>query len=213
MKTVLQLLFVLLVLAGFGGTLFFLWSQSREEPVVYETETPFVTTIEEKTVATGAIVPRREVAIKSRVSGVVDALWVEPGQTVAKGDRIARIKIIPDMVRLNEAEAKVQAARITLAAAERELTRVKSLYERKLLTEAEYRERELEYALRKQEYEAAESTLQLIRRGATKGGKEQPRHRHGRRNGARGAGRSGFLHHREQHLQRGHDPRDDRRHG
>ncbi len=171
MKTVISLFIVLAILAGFCGTLYFLWNQSREAPVVYETETPFVTDIVKKTVATGAIVPRREVAIKSRVSGVVEALWVEPGQRIERGDRIARIRIIPDMIRVNEAEAKVEAARITLANAEREFERVRSLYARKLLTEAEYRSRELDYELSKQALDAARSTLELIKRGATQGGK------------------------------------------
>ena len=35
-----------------------------------------------KTVATGSVVPRKEIAIKPQVSGIVDELFVEPGDKV-----------------------------------------------------------------------------------------------------------------------------------
>ena len=57
----------ILVVALFLGTVGFLFVQSREAPVVYETVQPTVKDIVQKTVATGAILPRNEVAIKSRV--------------------------------------------------------------------------------------------------------------------------------------------------
>lgn len=65
--------------------------------VVHQTTTALVTTIINKTVATGSIVPRKEIEIKPQVSGVVAIIYVEAGDTVKYGDLLTKVKIIPDM--------------------------------------------------------------------------------------------------------------------
>ena len=72
MKFILKLFFTLLFLAIFAGTLYFLYEKSKEKPIVYQTEKPFITDIISKAVATGSIVPRKEIEIKPQISGVVD---------------------------------------------------------------------------------------------------------------------------------------------
>ena len=67
------------------------------------------TDIVKKTVATGSVVPRQEVEIKPQVSGIVDELYVEAGQPVKEGDLIARIRLVPDMVNLNNAQNRADA--------------------------------------------------------------------------------------------------------
>jgi HlyD family secretion protein len=115
------------VLLGIGGlfawTALFLYQKSVEKPVVYATDSPFLTSIVKKTVATGKITPRKEVEIKSQVSGVVETIFVEAGKLVNKGDLLAKIELIPDMERLNAAESQLETARINLKNAERELSR------------------------------------------------------------------------------------------
>ena len=161
---------IALALAGlFVWTLLFLYNKSKEKPVHYETETARNANIVKKTVATGSIVPRKEVAIKPRVSGVIEKLHVEAGQLIKKGDPIAKIKIIPNVVNLNSAESRVKAAKISLVGAERELTRVTGLFERQLISESELNRVQVDRDLRRQEMAAARSNLQLIRSGAAKG--------------------------------------------
>ena len=60
-----------------------------------------------KTVATGKVVPRFEIEIKPQVSGIIDELYIEAGDRITKGQVVARIKIIPDMVTLNSAETRL----------------------------------------------------------------------------------------------------------
>ena len=95
MKFILKFLTVALILAVFIGTVIFLYNKSRKKPVVYRTATPFETSIIKKTVATGSVVPRKEIEIKPQVSGVVGKIFVECGDAVKKGSPIAKIKIIP----------------------------------------------------------------------------------------------------------------------
>lgn len=104
MKTALKILAALLVVGVFVGTLFYLYQKSQAKPVVFDTANAFKTDIIRKTVATGSVVPRREIEIKPKVSGIIEEIFVEPGDYVKKDQLIARVKIIPDMINLNNAE-------------------------------------------------------------------------------------------------------------
>jgi len=170
MKRLLAPALITLTIIGlFVWTLVFLYNKSQATPITHKTETPFKTDIVKKTVATGAIVPRKEVAIKPRISGVIDELYIEAGKQVAKGDRIAKIKIIPNMVNLNAAESRVKTARVRARNADKELARFQGLFDRKLISEADLTARRLDSELADQEVSAAESNLQLIREGAARG--------------------------------------------
>ncbi len=168
MKRAFAILIVLILIASFFGTGFFLYQKSQKPDVVYETENPFFSDIIKKTVATGSITPRKEIQLKSRVSGVVENIYVEAGQIVNTGEPIAKIKIIPDVVRLNEAQMRLKSAKINLSNAEKEFTRQKQLFKEKVISEVDFNQYQLEYNLRKQEAEAAENNLELIREGASK---------------------------------------------
>jgi HlyD family secretion protein len=152
----------------FVGTAVFLYAKSLESPVVYKTEQAFVADIVKKTVATGKITPRREIAIKSQVSGVVETIFVQPGQRVNKGDLLAKIEIIPDMERLNAAELQLETARINLKNAERELERVRRLHAQKLVSETELNKYELDHELQRETLSSATDNVALIREGASK---------------------------------------------
>lgn len=168
MKKVLTISIVVLIIASFIGTGFFLYRKSAEAPVVYETDSLFVADIVRKTVATGSIVPKKEIAMKSQVSGVVESLYVEAGQVVKEGQLIAKIKIIPDVVALSNAEAGVKNAVINFKNAETELNRQKALFDQKVVSEQEYNRILLDFNLAKQGLNAAENNLELIKEGASK---------------------------------------------
>jgi HlyD family secretion protein len=167
-RRIVPLLVTVLVLGAFGYTLYFLYERSKPKPTVFETTTPRRLDIVKKTVAPGAIVPRREVAIKPRVSGVIQKLHVEPGEYVEAKQLLAKIRIIPDAVRLNNAEAAVRAARISQENAAKELERRQKLLEQGLLSQVEFSEYQLAADLRKQELETARSNLHLVREGASR---------------------------------------------
>src|SRR5688500_5467897 len=114
MKRILGILGVVLFLVLVVGTGVFLYRKSATPDVVYETESPAKATIVKKTVATGSVVPRQEVAVKPLVSGIVEEIYVEPGEQIEKGAMIARVRLIPDMVNLNNAETRLNRARLSL---------------------------------------------------------------------------------------------------
>ena len=137
MKRIVPLLIVLLVIGLGAGTTYFLWSKSRKPPVVAKTESAEVKDIVKKTVATGAIVPREEVELKPRVSGVIDELYLQPGAVVQAGAQIAKIRIVPDAASLQRAQSGVQTAKIALDNARRELARGEGLVASGVIAPAE----------------------------------------------------------------------------
>lgn len=169
MRRVIPVLFTLIVFGAFAWTLRFLYERSKDKPVVWQTERAVVADVVRKTIAAGAIVPRKEIAIKPRASGVIEELAVQPGQLLESGDLIARIRIIPDMVSLNNAEARVDSAELNLAAAEKELLRIQRLRGEQLIAESELTRAELEVELGKKELSAARNNVQLIKEGAIRG--------------------------------------------
>ena len=50
--------------------------------------------------------------MKPQISGIIETVHVEPGQVVKKGDLMVAIRVVPDVVRLNEAEAQVRTAKL-----------------------------------------------------------------------------------------------------
>jgi len=167
-RRLIPLLVTLLVLGAFGWTMYYLYQKSKPRPEIYQTATPEVRDIIKKTVATGALVPRKEITIKPRVSGVIEKLYVEPGQHVAQHALLARIQIIPDVVRLNQAEASLRTAELNLANAKREYERATQQHDKGLLSDVEFTRQELAFKLREEEREAAETNQQLVRVGASK---------------------------------------------
>jgi HlyD family secretion protein len=168
MKKISIVIVLLLFVAAFLGTVVFLYNKSQEPPVIFETDQPFFTDIVRKTVATGSIVPRREVALKSQVPGVVEKLYFEEGDAVNLSELVAKIRLIPDMVRLNDAEAALEAARINYEDAEQELQRRKELIVDELISEFEFNQYKLEFRRVTQQLEAAENNVELIREGSAK---------------------------------------------
>ncbi len=168
MKKLLWFLVLGLIAVVFIGTAVFLFNKSQAKPVVYQTDTAFTTSIVKKTVAVGKVVPRREVEIKSQVSGVVEKLFVEAGQTVKKGEIIAKITLAPNMVQLNQAESQLEQARINFQNATTEYERQKKLFEQKLISSSEYNKFLLQYDLQREAVTASENNLLLLKKGATK---------------------------------------------
>jgi HlyD family secretion protein len=169
MKTVLKGLVIVLVALPILASFVYLYRKSQSKPVVWLTEQAEVTDITKKTVATGSIVPRREVEVKPKVSGVLSELYVEPGKVVKLGDPLGKISIVPDAMQINQGESSVRSAQIAFDNAKRELERNEALFKQGVVAEAELQKFRTDFALRRQDLDHAGSNLQLVREGATRG--------------------------------------------
>lgn len=168
MKTFWRILLIIIIVAVFGGTIYFLYQKSQTPEVVYETTTPFKSNIIKKTTATGSVVPRKEIEIKPVVSGIIDEIFVVEGQMIKKGDLIAKIRIIPNMINLNNAQSRIDVAKINLEDAKRNYNRQLELFEKGVIAKADFESYEIGYRNAKEELETAEETLELIQEGQIK---------------------------------------------
>lgn len=168
MKKFFVRLTIFLVAIIFIWTAFFLYGKSQEKPVIYTSDAAFKTTLVKKTVAVGKVIPRREVEIKSQVSGVVEKLYVVAGQSVKKGDMIAKITLAPNMIQLNQAESQLEQARLNLENIKTEYERQKKLYEQKLISASEFNKQTLQFYLYRESVAAAENNVLLLKQGETK---------------------------------------------
>ncbi|MCG8582602.1 MAG: efflux RND transporter periplasmic adaptor subunit [Bacteroidales bacterium] len=173
MKKVFKILGGVIFIALVGWVVFYLYNQSKKDPVVYETELAEVTNIIKKTVATGSVVPRKEIDIKPQESGIITQIYVEAGDEVQKGDLIAKVQIIPEMIQVNNAEAQLKRAEISFKNAKIEYKRKKELFDTGVIPESEFLEEQLRYETAEADKLAAENNLQLIKEGVTNNSKGQ----------------------------------------
>lgn len=156
------------MLGIFVWTLWFLYQKNQEPSVVFETKTPAVRTIIKKSVATGSVVPRNETFIKPQISGIIQNIYVKAGDIVKEGDLIAKVKVIPDMVALNNAENRVNRAEIGLNNAQMDYDRNKQLADEKVISEAEFQQFQIARRQAQEELNAAEDALAIIKEGVSK---------------------------------------------
>lgn len=167
MKKFLRIVLIVVILGTFAGTIGFLYAKSKAKPTVFETEQAVVTDIIRKTVATGSVVPRKEIEIKPQVSGIVEELFVSEGEVVKTGQVLARVRIVPNMVNLNNAESRRNRAKIALEQAGIDYERQEKLLERQVIAQSEFLPYEVAFKNAKEELDAAEINLQLVRDGAS----------------------------------------------
>ena len=168
MKKFLKISMVIVLVALVVWVFFYLYKQTKKSPVVYETEQPQITNIIKKTVATGSIIPRKEIQIKPQESGIINEIYVQPGDMVKEGDLIARIQIIPEMIQVNEAETRLEKARLAYENAKIEFEKTQDLFKNKVITESQYLSDKLNYEIAKEDLESAQNNLQLIKEGVLK---------------------------------------------
>ena len=168
LRKIFKILGLTVLAAVFVGTLVFLYQKSQKKPDVFEIQTAKITNIVKKTVATGSVIPRKEIEIKPQVSGIVEEIFIVAGQKIKEGDVLARVKIIPDMVNLNAAESRVNRAKLNLEDARIDFDRQTVLFGKQVISKEEFQKAKLAFNSAKEEMEAADNNLELIRKGVTK---------------------------------------------
>ena len=168
MKKAFKIFLIVFILLIFVGTFVFLYQKSKPKPIIFKTKTPIIANIIKKAVATGSIVPRKEIEIKPKVSGIIEEIYIKPGQQIHKGDILAKVKIIPDMVSLNNAESRVNRAKLSYEDAKTVYKRQKKLADQGIIPEADFQNVRLNLNNASEEMTSAENNLELIKEGVVK---------------------------------------------
>ena len=155
-----------------GGILFasaFFIKSNSKSSIVYDTETLITTTIEEKIVATGKVLPEDEVNVVPQIAGIIQELYVEEGDEILVGELIARIKVVPNEQTLNSAQGRVKNAEIVMNNSKIEFNRNKALFKKEIISEQDFNSVSLRYNQDMQNLSNAKSDLQIIRLGSSGG--------------------------------------------
>lgn len=167
MKKTFKILGIVLVVALFVGTFVFLYQKSRPKAQHFEVIEVKRADIHRSTIVTGTIEPRVEVDVKPQISGIVAEIFKEAGQTVQKGELIARIKVVPDMAQLNSAENRVKLAQLSSQQALRDFERTKTLYDQKLVSAEEFEKAQLALRQQREELANAKDALKIVKEGVS----------------------------------------------
>jgi HlyD family secretion protein len=158
----------ILVLGALWAATYFIKTNSKSA-VVYDTKTPFTSTIELKTVATGKVIPQEEIEIKPQITGIIDKLYKEEGDDVKVGDLIATIRVVPNEQALNQSRGRVRNAEIALNNLQIEYDRNKKLFDRGVISSQDFNNLKVQYDQAVQELENARTDYQIILKGSAGG--------------------------------------------
>lgn len=168
MKKAIKIIVGVLIASIVVWTFWFLYKKSEKAPEQFEIVKAQKRTIIKKTIATGTVVPKNETDIRPRVSGIIDELYVVAGQKIRKGDKIAKIRIVPNMAELNAAENRVKQAENAFANSKIDYDRQKELLQKGVSAKAEFQKYELSYNQTRQELDAAKNNLSIVKDGINK---------------------------------------------
>ena len=122
-------------------------------------------TIVDKALAVGTIEPENEISVKSKISGVVKRIFVEPGSYVNAGDPLLEVKPDPTPLELADAKRQVELEEVQFNALKLEKVRQESLKAKGLISEKEYEETQRQYNDRDLRVKIAKEKLALTESG------------------------------------------------
>lgn len=120
-------------------------------------------------VATGEIRPLAIAEVKSKIGGVVRKFYVEEGQTVAKGQKLAEIVPAATPEELVAAREQVKTAGLQVDQSRRNLERFEGLAAKNLVSDKEVEDAQTQLSIDEARYDAALAELQVLEQGATTG--------------------------------------------
>jgi HlyD family secretion protein len=162
----IMLIFVLVVIVG--AVLFFSMNGSAKKEDGFKTVACNKGSIIDKALAVGTIVPRNEIAVKSKISGIVKRLYADVGDRIKMGDPLMDIDPDPTPLEYAEAKRQVEISEVTYENAKRELERSRSLKDKKLIADQEFEAAKAKYDEMELRLDLAREKLALIEKGQTK---------------------------------------------
>jgi HlyD family secretion protein len=155
------------VLVVIGIVFMFAKNGSAKKEDVLKTVPVKKGTIIDKALAVGKIVPKREIAVKSKISGIVRKRFVEIGDIVKIGDPLFDIAPDPTPIEYAEAKRQVELDQVTFDNVGREFERTKSLRDKQLISYEEYDSKRAAYDEAELRLKLSKEKLALIESGRT----------------------------------------------
>ncbi len=121
---------------------------------------------------TGTLIPEKEVEIKSRLSGILEKIFVEVGQKMRKGDAIAQIRLIADPQSVEQANRNFEISKIQYDIEQQVFQRNEYLYSKGVISKGDFEEVKRLFLVKQAEYESAVRQLEIVKKGFKSGNKD-----------------------------------------
>lgn len=119
----------------------------------------------EKALAVGSIVPRNEISVKAKVSGVVKRIHKGPGEHVSAGEALIEVQPDPTPLELADAKRRVEMDDIAYQDAEKRLDRARELLSKALVSDKEFDDADREGKQAALQLDMSRERLALIEKG------------------------------------------------
>ncbi len=164
LKKIILIVFLLILV---GGVLFFAIDGAAEKEGDYKTVPVERGSIIDKALAVGRIEPKKEISVKSKISGIVKQAYVDIGDAVNVGDPLFDIAPDPTPIEFAEAKRQVELYQVVFDNAKREYERSQTLSEKQLISRQEYDKVLAAYDEAELRLKLSQEKLSLIESGRT----------------------------------------------
>lgn len=155
LKFVIPLLFVGFVVFV---VIMAIMSQKKEVPSVAISHRNII----EKLSISGKIEPKKEIDVKSPISGVLEALYVEVGDEVKEGDPIARVQFVKDPLEKKNLLKQLEIEKSQFQQQKSHFERVELMYNKEFVSREEYEQELSLFEVAKSELEAIITEVEMI---------------------------------------------------
>jgi HlyD family secretion protein len=155
----------IVLIAIIAGAIFISNKQSNDQVLLSQTYSPKKGTIIVKKGISGNLYPIKEIEVKSAIPGALETYYVNIGDKVRKGDKIAKIKILSEPSQIENAKMNVKTAGITFEREKLNYEREKKLFEKGVISADEFEEASKSYNLSSEQYEYMKNQLYLLVEG------------------------------------------------
>ncbi|MDD4514674.1 efflux RND transporter periplasmic adaptor subunit [Massilibacteroides sp.] len=153
-----------IVLLIVGGVLFFFLKKPSGESVRLETAATERSTFSNVITATGTVEPVVEVEVGTQVSGIIDKLYVDYNSVVKKGQLLAEMDKVNLQAELASNQASLASSKTEFEYQEKNFSRSKVLYEKKLISDTDYETAVYNYERAKNSYEQSKANIIKVKR-------------------------------------------------
>jgi HlyD family secretion protein len=165
MKELKYIGYVILLITVIAGAILISENQSQEQTLLSQTISPQKGTISVKKVISGNLYPIKEIEIKSAIAGALEIYYVNIGDKVKQGDKIAKIKILSEPSQIENARMNMKTSEIVFEKDKLNYEREKKLFEKGVIAAEEFEEASKTFNVSKEQYEYAKNLLHLLVEG------------------------------------------------
>jgi len=162
-----KIILVLSVVVIVGLVLFFAIDGLAKKNNALKTVKVEKGSIIDKALAVGRIEPKNEIAVKSKISGIVSKIYVEVGQEVKIGDPLFDIAPDPTPIEYADAKRQVELQQVNFDNAQREYDRTKSMRDKQLISSQEFDKMQATYEDAQLHLKLVQEKLSLLESGST----------------------------------------------